>query len=110
MGTGETPLLPGRLYLCCDNWLHSFKDSGQHEESQQTYAPMADSNPQYRGQMTIICKEGAKQKNADGLSRWALPNTPDNPAYEPEDDDIFPILGIHVCDLNEAFYEIVKQS
>ena len=65
---------------------------------------------QYRGQMTIIHKEGAKHKNADGLSRWALPNTPDNPAYEPEDDDMFPILGIHVRDLDEAFYELVRQS
>jgi hypothetical protein len=36
------------------------------------------------------------------LSRWALPNTPDNPAWDPEDEDIFPILGIHVCDLDEA--------
>jgi hypothetical protein len=65
---------------------------------------------QYRGQMTIIHKEGAKHKNADGLSRWALPNTPDNPAYDPEDDKIFPILGIHVCDLDEALYELVRQS
>jgi hypothetical protein len=65
---------------------------------------------QYRGQMTIIHKEGAKNKNVDGLSRWALPNTPENPAYGPEDNDIFPILGIHVCDLDEAFYELVRQS
>jgi hypothetical protein len=46
--------------------------------------------------MTIIHKAGKKHMNADGLSRWALPNTPDNPAYNPEDEDIFPILGIHV--------------
>jgi len=37
---------------------------------------------QYRGNMTIIHKAGEKHKNADGLSRWALPNTPDNPAYD----------------------------
>jgi hypothetical protein len=60
--------------------------------------------------MTIIHKEGTKHKNADGLSRWALPNTPANLPYDPEDDYIFPILGIHVCDLDEAFYEMVKQS
>ena len=47
---------------------------------------------QYRGHMTILHNAGAKHKNADGLSRWALPNTPDNPAYDPEDEDIFPIL------------------
>ena len=31
--------------------------------------------------MTIIHKEGAKNKNADGLSRWDLPHTPGNPSY-----------------------------
>ncbi|KAI7935554.1 hypothetical protein MJO28_016425 [Puccinia striiformis f. sp. tritici] len=65
---------------------------------------------QYRGHMTIIHKPGIKHKNADGLSRWALPNTPDNPAWDAEDDDIFPILGIHMCDLDTAFYELVKSS
>ncbi|KAI7938882.1 hypothetical protein MJO28_014461 [Puccinia striiformis f. sp. tritici] len=65
---------------------------------------------QYRGSMTIVHKSGSKHQNADGLSRWALPNTPDNPAYVSEDEDIFPILGIHACDLDSAFYEVVKQS
>ncbi|KAI7951607.1 hypothetical protein MJO28_007291 [Puccinia striiformis f. sp. tritici] len=65
---------------------------------------------QYRGSMTIIHKSGAKHKNADGLSRWALPNTPDNPAFDPEDEEIFPILGIHACDLDAAFYDLVRQS
>ncbi|POW23151.1 hypothetical protein PSHT_00455 [Puccinia striiformis] len=65
---------------------------------------------QYRGHMTIVHKPGIKHKNADGLSRWALPNTPDNPAWDAEDDDIFPILGIHMCDLDVAFYELVKSS
>ncbi|MBW0547624.1 hypothetical protein O181_087339 [Austropuccinia psidii MF-1] len=33
--------------------------------------------------MTIVHKAGNIHKNADGLSRGALPNTPDNPAYVP---------------------------
>ncbi|MBW0518082.1 hypothetical protein O181_057797 [Austropuccinia psidii MF-1] len=34
---------------------------------------------EYRGNMTIAHKEGNIHKNADGLSRWELANTPDNP-------------------------------
>ncbi|MBW0503371.1 hypothetical protein O181_043086 [Austropuccinia psidii MF-1] len=37
----------------------------------------------YRGNMTIVHKAGNINKNSDGLSRWALPHTPDNPAYVP---------------------------
>ncbi|MBW0538382.1 hypothetical protein O181_078097 [Austropuccinia psidii MF-1] len=35
---------------------------------------------EYRVNMTIVNKAGNIHKNSDGLSRWALPNTPDNPA------------------------------
>ncbi|MBW0521364.1 hypothetical protein O181_061079 [Austropuccinia psidii MF-1] len=35
---------------------------------------------EYRGNMTIVHKAGKIHKNADLLSRWELPNTPDNPA------------------------------
>ncbi|MBW0540366.1 hypothetical protein O181_080081 [Austropuccinia psidii MF-1] len=38
---------------------------------------------EYRGNMTIFHKEGKIHKDDDGLSRWALANTPDNPAYVP---------------------------
>ncbi|MBW0557957.1 hypothetical protein O181_097672 [Austropuccinia psidii MF-1] len=38
---------------------------------------------EYRGNMTIVNKAGNIHKNADGLSRCALPNTPDNPACFP---------------------------
>ncbi|MBW0542274.1 hypothetical protein O181_081989 [Austropuccinia psidii MF-1] len=38
---------------------------------------------EYRGNMTIVDKAGNIHKNADGLSRWALANTPDNTAYVP---------------------------
>ncbi|MBW0588262.1 hypothetical protein O181_127977 [Austropuccinia psidii MF-1] len=38
---------------------------------------------EYRGKMTIVHKLGNINKNADGLSRWALANNFDNPAYVP---------------------------
>jgi hypothetical protein len=58
----------------------------------------------------LFIKLKKKHSNADGLSRWALSNTPDNPACDPGDEDIFPILGIHVCDLDEAYYSLIHQG
>ncbi|MBW0514765.1 hypothetical protein O181_054480 [Austropuccinia psidii MF-1] len=40
---------------------------------------------EYRGNMTIVHKDGNIHKIADGLSRWRLPNDIDNPAYVPEE-------------------------
>ncbi|MBW0495748.1 hypothetical protein O181_035463 [Austropuccinia psidii MF-1] len=40
--------------------------------------------PEYRGNMTIIYKEGKSHTNADALSRWPLDNVKINPAYDPE--------------------------
>ncbi|MBW0493051.1 hypothetical protein O181_032766 [Austropuccinia psidii MF-1] len=39
---------------------------------------------EYRGDMTIIYKEGKSHANADGLSRGPLDNFKRNPAYDPE--------------------------
>ncbi|MBW0536920.1 hypothetical protein O181_076635 [Austropuccinia psidii MF-1] len=39
---------------------------------------------EYRGNMTIIYKEGKSHTNAGGLSRWPLDNVKRNPAYDPE--------------------------
>ncbi|MBW0479757.1 hypothetical protein O181_019472 [Austropuccinia psidii MF-1] len=39
---------------------------------------------EYRGNMTIIYKEGKSNTNADGLSRWPLDNVKSNPAHYPE--------------------------
>ncbi|MBW0478614.1 hypothetical protein O181_018329 [Austropuccinia psidii MF-1] len=39
---------------------------------------------EYRGNMTIIYKEGESHTNADGLSRWPLDNVKSNQAYDPE--------------------------
>ncbi|MBW0589520.1 hypothetical protein O181_129235 [Austropuccinia psidii MF-1] len=36
---------------------------------------------EYRGNMSIVHKDLNIHKNADGLSRWPLPNNIDNPAY-----------------------------
>ncbi|MBW0477159.1 hypothetical protein O181_016874 [Austropuccinia psidii MF-1] len=38
----------------------------------------------YRGNMTIIYKQGRSYTNGDGLSRWPLDNVKSNPAHEPE--------------------------
>ncbi|MBW0573169.1 hypothetical protein O181_112884 [Austropuccinia psidii MF-1] len=52
---------------------------------------------EYRGNMTIVCKAGNINKNADGLSRWALANIPDNPAYAPLEAELqISIEGINI--------------
>ncbi|MBW0539238.1 hypothetical protein O181_078953 [Austropuccinia psidii MF-1] len=61
---------------------------------------------EYRGNMTIVHKDGNIHKNADGLSRWALPNDIDNPTYVPEEvSPQIPIEVISVTDLNSTFFE-----
>ncbi|MBW0583068.1 hypothetical protein O181_122783, partial [Austropuccinia psidii MF-1] len=66
---------------------------------------------EYRGNMTIVHKDGNIHKNADGLSRWPLPNNIDNPAYVPEEaSPQIPIEGISVTDLNTTFFEEVRSS
>ncbi|MBW0570787.1 hypothetical protein O181_110502 [Austropuccinia psidii MF-1] len=66
---------------------------------------------EYRGNMTIVHKDGNIHKIKDGLSRWPLPNNIDNPAYVPE--EVFPqipIEGISVTELNTTFFEGVRKS
>ncbi|MBW0461065.1 hypothetical protein O181_000780 [Austropuccinia psidii MF-1] len=46
---------------------------------------------EYRGNMTIIYKEGKSHTNAYGLSRWPLDNAKSNPAYDPEVEAKIPI-------------------
>ncbi|MBW0550113.1 hypothetical protein O181_089828 [Austropuccinia psidii MF-1] len=66
---------------------------------------------EYRGNMTIVHKDGNIHKNADGLSRWPLPNNIDNPAYVTEEaSPQIPIKGISVKDLNTTFFEEVRSS
>ncbi|MBW0494244.1 hypothetical protein O181_033959 [Austropuccinia psidii MF-1] len=62
------------------------------------------------GNLTIIHKEGNVYRNADGLSRWALSNTPDNPAYVPlEEEPQIPIEGTNITDIRTEFFEEVRK-
>ncbi|MBW0568417.1 hypothetical protein O181_108132 [Austropuccinia psidii MF-1] len=66
---------------------------------------------EYRGNMTIVNKDGNIHKNADGLSRWQLPHDIDNPACVPEESSPqIPIEGISVTDMNTTFFEEVRSS
>ncbi|MBW0547252.1 hypothetical protein O181_086967 [Austropuccinia psidii MF-1] len=66
---------------------------------------------EYRGNMNIVHKAGNIHKNADGYSRCALANTPDNPAYVPlEAEPQIPIEGINITDIGTEFFEEVRES
>ncbi|MBW0534497.1 hypothetical protein O181_074212, partial [Austropuccinia psidii MF-1] len=66
---------------------------------------------EYRGNMTILHKDGNINKNSDGLSRGPLLNNIDNPAYVPEEASPYiPIEGISFTDLNTTFFEEVRNS
>ncbi|MBW0567921.1 hypothetical protein O181_107636 [Austropuccinia psidii MF-1] len=61
--------------------------------------------------MTIFHKDGNIHKNADGLSRWPLPNDIDNPSYVPEEaSPQIPTEEMSVTDLNTTFFEEVRKS
>ncbi|MBW0484960.1 hypothetical protein O181_024675 [Austropuccinia psidii MF-1] len=61
--------------------------------------------------MTIAHKEGNIHKNADGSIRWALANTPDNPAYVTlEAEPQIPIEGIYITDIGTQFFDEVNKS
>ncbi|MBW0480382.1 hypothetical protein O181_020097 [Austropuccinia psidii MF-1] len=61
--------------------------------------------------MTIGNKARNIYTNSDGLSRWELPNTPDNPAYVPANAEpqIF-MEGIDITDVEKEFFEEVGES
>ncbi|MBW0553774.1 hypothetical protein O181_093489 [Austropuccinia psidii MF-1] len=65
---------------------------------------------EYRGNMTIVNKAGNIHKNSDGLSRWALPNKPDNPAYLPiSAEPQITIEGINITYIGTEFFEEVRE-
>ncbi|MBW0525234.1 hypothetical protein O181_064949 [Austropuccinia psidii MF-1] len=62
----------------------------------------------YRGNMTIVHKAGNIHKNADGLSIWALENTPKDPAWVPQEEHH--IEAICVTDICTESFNQVKES
>ncbi|MBW0501692.1 hypothetical protein O181_041407 [Austropuccinia psidii MF-1] len=66
---------------------------------------------EYRGNITIVHKEGNIHKNSDELSRWAIANNTDNPDYVPlEAEPQIPIKGINITYIGTEFFEEVRQS
>ncbi|MBW0528458.1 hypothetical protein O181_068173 [Austropuccinia psidii MF-1] len=63
---------------------------------------------EYRGNMNLAHKSGNIHKNADGLSRLAFANTPENPAWVPQEGNH--IEGICVTDIGTEFFNKVKES
>ncbi|MBW0536267.1 hypothetical protein O181_075982 [Austropuccinia psidii MF-1] len=62
----------------------------------------------YRGNMTIAHKSGNIHKTSDGLRRWALSNTPGNPAWVPQEEHH--IDSICVTDIGTEFFHQGKES
>ncbi|MBW0584517.1 hypothetical protein O181_124232 [Austropuccinia psidii MF-1] len=61
--------------------------------------------------MTIAHTAGNIHKSADGLSRWALANTPDNPANVPlEAGPNIIIEGINITNFETESFEEVRES
>ncbi|MBW0584883.1 hypothetical protein O181_124598 [Austropuccinia psidii MF-1] len=61
--------------------------------------------------MTIVHKAGNIYKNADGLSRWELPKTADNPFYVPTGaESQILIEGINITYVGTEFFDKVRES
>ncbi|MBW0561878.1 hypothetical protein O181_101593 [Austropuccinia psidii MF-1] len=58
--------------------------------------------------MTIANKSGNIHKNSDGLRRWAVANTPEIPAWVPQEENH--VEGICVTDIGTEFFNKVKVS
>ncbi|MBW0507159.1 hypothetical protein O181_046874 [Austropuccinia psidii MF-1] len=65
---------------------------------------------EYRGDMTIIYKEGKSHTNAEGISRWPLDNVKSNPAYDPEVEARIPIHFMEIDRKNFRFSEWAQES
>ncbi|MBW0530553.1 hypothetical protein O181_070268 [Austropuccinia psidii MF-1] len=61
--------------------------------------------------MKIVHKSGNIHKNADGLIRWALPNTSENISFVPTSaEPQIPIEGIKITDVGTEFFVEVRES
>ncbi|MBW0581019.1 hypothetical protein O181_120734 [Austropuccinia psidii MF-1] len=111
--------IPFKLYIgACRDGLGAALHQIQIIDEKPTEGPvfyisrqLKPTESRYGGNMTIVHKAGNIHKNADGLSRWALASTPDNPAYVPlEEEPQIPIEGINITDIGTEFFEEVRES
>ncbi|MBW0544528.1 hypothetical protein O181_084243 [Austropuccinia psidii MF-1] len=58
--------------------------------------------------MSIVHKSGNIHKNADGLSKWTLANTPENPAWVPKEEHHIEVIS--ATDIGTEFFNQVKGS
>ncbi|MBW0512381.1 hypothetical protein O181_052096 [Austropuccinia psidii MF-1] len=66
---------------------------------------------EYRGNMTTVNKAGNIHNSSVALSRWALHNTPENPACVPENaGPQIPIERIDLTDVGTEFFEEARES
>ncbi|MBW0526033.1 hypothetical protein O181_065748 [Austropuccinia psidii MF-1] len=66
---------------------------------------------EYRGNMAIVHKAEDIHNNYDGLSRWELANTHDNPPYlYLEADSQIVIEGINITEIGTEVFEEVRYS
>ncbi|MBW0540902.1 hypothetical protein O181_080617 [Austropuccinia psidii MF-1] len=63
---------------------------------------------EYGANMNIVNKSCNIYKNEDRLSRWALANTPENPAWVPKEEHH--IEGIRVTDIGTEFFNKVEET
>ncbi|MBW0512244.1 hypothetical protein O181_051959 [Austropuccinia psidii MF-1] len=63
---------------------------------------------EYRASIKMVHKSGNIQNNAIGLSRWALENTPENPAWVRHEEHH--IEGICATDIGTEFFNQGKES
>ncbi|MBW0515529.1 hypothetical protein O181_055244 [Austropuccinia psidii MF-1] len=82
-------------------YLHNMKTPNRHTLRWQI------DIKEYRGSMTMIHKSGNIHENADGLSRWAVANTPENPAWVPQEEHH--IEGICVTDIGTELFNKAKE-
>ncbi|MBW0510827.1 hypothetical protein O181_050542 [Austropuccinia psidii MF-1] len=57
--------------------------------------------------MNIVHISGSIHKNVEGLSRWALENTPENPEWVPQEEHHIEVIC--VTDISTEFYNQVKE-
>ncbi|MBW0472273.1 hypothetical protein O181_011988 [Austropuccinia psidii MF-1] len=69
------------------------------------------STQQYEGNITIVHKGVNINKNANGISNWALANTLANTAHILlEEESHIPIEGINITDVGTEYFEEVRGS